>query len=250
MDTKIIKLVIFSLLLLPMALKAKDITTPNYTYQNISINQLNWSDNTKTRTTNGQKDFSYIELEGGAGFDWGEFYGFVDIENPTKSYKDTDKSLHVALKPVFDIKLNDNYYLHIQNYLFRSHTYSVNNLIVGLSTKYKTDNFWIIPFLGSHYKDDTYNSELNGYMAGWSFGYNTRLFNENITITQWHEMEFARDKDHYAANGSSHGMQGAIKFFWHIDSNYTVGLQYRYANDTLGYHAYQNAIIYSLKYNF
>lgn len=214
----------------------------NSSFQNISINKLNWSNSTKIKTSHQQKNFTYIELEGGATFNWGEFYGFLDIEGP---------KANIVIKPIVDIHINDNYYLHIQNYLFNSDDYYVNNLVIGVSTKYLLENFWITPFLGSHYKDDSYGSGINGYMAGWSLGYNTTIWNQNITLSQWHEMEFQRDKKHYSdANGSSSGTQGAIQLFWHIDTTYTNGIQYRYANNTLGYNSYQNAIIYTLKHSF
>ena len=54
-----------------------------YGFGNVSINRLDWTNKTEKNTAH--DDFTYLELEGGAGFTWGEVYGFIDLENPHKS---------------------------------------------------------------------------------------------------------------------------------------------------------------------
>jgi len=46
-----------------------------YSFSNISINYLDWSSSTKSKTS--KEDFAYVTLEGGVGWDWGEFYGNI-----------------------------------------------------------------------------------------------------------------------------------------------------------------------------
>ncbi|MDL4863437.1 outer membrane protein OmpK, partial [Halomonas elongata] len=66
--------------------------TPQWSFANVSVNYLDWSDGTQQRTANNaaKGDFFYLELEGGLGFDWGEFYGFYDFENPQNDTLEDD----------------------------------------------------------------------------------------------------------------------------------------------------------------
>lgn len=224
--------------------------SPIYTFSNVSINHLDWSSSTQNKTNH--KDFTYLELEGGAGYNWGDFYGFIDIENPTKNYNDNvgDEQRYV-LKPIFDIKLYDNISFHLQDYYFKSKSYYVNNLVAGISYLYRNNNFWIRPALGIHNQTSTYSNGMNGYMFRWVLNYDFTLFQNNLSLSQWHEIEFDRAQKHYQfSDGKSTGTNGALSLWWHINKNYTTGIQYRYANHKLGYDAYQNATIYTLKYNF
>ncbi|MEA1891960.1 MAG: outer membrane protein OmpK [Campylobacterota bacterium] len=243
---KSINPLIYILLLCPVL--TADTFKPNYHFENVSINYLNWSKGTQSRSA--QKDFAYLEVEGGAGWDWGEFYMFFDIENPTKSYNDTSaESMRFAFKPVIDITLLDNLSLHIQDYNLQSKDFYISNIIVGLSYDIKTDfGLWIRPFIGPHYQLSTYYSGFNGYVGGWVFDYMFNILQTDFSISQWHEFEFDRDKeDGYDEHT---GTQGALCFWWHPIKEITTGIQYRYASYNLGSTSYQNGSIYSLKYNF
>ena len=223
---------------------------PLYTFGNISINHLNWSNSTEQKTNH--KDFNYIEIEGGAGYSWGDFYGFIDIENPSKSYDNqSNENLRYVIKPIFDINIANNFAFHIQDYYFKSKDFYVNNLIYGISYKYVTKNFWFRPVVGLHYQDSTYYSGNNGYMIRWAFNYDFNIKSNKFSISQWHEMEFNREKEHYQfSDGKKNGTNGALSIWWHLNKKITTGIQYRYADHKLGNDSYQNAYIYSLKYNF
>lgn len=67
-------------------------------------------------------------------------------------------------------------------------------------------------------------------------------------ITNWHEMEFARNKRYNG--GKSNGINGALAFWWNATNHVSAGVQYRYADNKLGDTFYQDAIIYTLKYTF
>ena len=244
---KIVKSLTVATLLLSTVVSADGIK-PNFTYSNISLNYLDWSLATENRSV--QRDFSYLEFEGGAGWDWGDFYIFFDVENPTKSYSATPAdNMRFAFKPVLDIKLVDNIYLHIQDYNLHSDTFYVHNLNIGLSYKINTDfGLWLQPFIGPHYQESTYYSGYNGYMAGWVFNYKFKLAEASFSIAQWHEFKFARDSDD--GYDDHLGTQGALSFWWHPVDEITTGFQYRYAHYELGSLEYQDGIIYSLKYNF
>jgi len=239
-------------------LKEKSPLEPIFYSLDVSVNYLNWTAGTEDRSQ--QKDFSYLEVEGFAKWDIGEFYMYVDIENPTKNYSDkAPDNRRYVLKPVLDIKLFDtNFYLHVQDYMLYSENFYVNNLVIGLSYKLETDfGFWIKPFIGPHIQNSTYYSGNNGYMAGWVGAYDFELFGARFSLSQWHEFEFDRNEDHYQlkdgtpiGDGESDGVQGAFCVWWHPADEVTTGIQYRYANNKLGYNGYQAGYIYSIKYNF
>ena len=231
--------------------------TPNYTFVDTSINYLDWNSFTQKNTP--QKDFVFLELEGGAGWDWGEFYSFLDLENPTHSYYDKPADdLRISLKPIVDLYVFNKFAVHIQDYHFNSDTFYVNNLVSGFSYKFKTNNgFWVTPFLGVHYQSSTYYSGFNGYMGGWIFNYTFSLFNENFILFNWNEIEFSRDvKDYELEDGTtignkkSYGFNGAVSLWYSLTTDITTGLQYRYAKYKLGSAEYQSGVIYSLKYYY
>ena len=167
-----------------------------------------------------------------------------------QSYDDTPSdAMRFALKPVLDIKIADNIFIHIQDYLFKSKDFYINNLVVGLAYKVNTDfGLWVKPFMGSHYQESTYYDGFNGYMLGWVLDYRFSLAENTFSLSQWHETTF--DRDPSAGYDGEVGQQGAISLWWHPHSTLTTGVQYRYASDELGTHAYHSGLIYSLKYNF
>lgn len=239
--------------------KIKDFFTPLYTFGDVSINYLDWTGGTEDRS--GKADFAYLELEGGAGWDWGEFYGFMDLENPTRSWSaDPPDNMRFVAKPILDINLgSSNWQFHLQNYYLKEKDFYVNNLVPGIAYKYSSTkrSFWIRPFVGPHYQSSTFYSGWNGWMGGWVFGYDLDIKGQKFALTQWHEFEWGRDKEHYeledgtpVGDGRSHGINGAVAIWWHANKHITAGLQYRYADHKLGSATYQAGPIYSLKYNF
>ena len=235
----------------------KSFFTPNYSFIDTSINYLDWTQGTQNSTF--QKSFAYLELEGGAGWDWGSFYGFMDIENPLSSYDDSaPDDLRFTFKPVLDIDIKNNFNLHVQTFYLESKSFYVNNFVTGISYKYFSDyGLWFIPYIGVHYQNSTYYSGFNGYMAGWSFNYDFKLFNQDFYIFNWNEIEFDRAKEGYElddgtpiGDGKSYGVNGALSLWYKATQGLTLGLQYRYAKYKLGSAEYQSAMIYSLKYYY
>jgi len=235
--------------------------TPNFTYWDTSVNYLNWSSATEERAKGKTNfsDFVYLELEGGAGWDWGEFYFFTDIENPGKSWDNVPTDdLRFVIKPILDVKLGDtNFFFHLQDYFLKSKTFFVNNLVPGIAYKFSMGKFWIRPFIGPHYQESTFYDGFNGYMTGWTFVYDFKIGEEKFTLSQWHEYEFKRAKEHYqledgtpVGDGRSSGTNGALALWWHPIKEITAGMQYRYAIYKLGLDDNANAVIFSLKYNF
>ncbi len=229
-----------------------------YRFSNVSINYLNWTNGTTERSA--KEDFLYLELEGGAGWDWGDFYFYIDLENPDKSWDGTPTdNMRVSLKPKLNFKLGESSWLfHVQNYYLKEKDFYVNNFVPGIAYNYTNDSgLWFQPFFGGHYQNSTFYDGWNGYMTGWVLNYDFNVKGQDLAISQWHEYEFDRDEEHYKladgtriGDGASSGINGAIALWWHINKKITAGIQYRYANNKLGYYGYQTGPIYTLKYNF
>ena len=219
-----------------------------YGFGNVSISRLDWT--SKTEKNAGKKDFTYLEAEGGAGFTWGEVYGFIDLENPHKS---NNKGFRVAMKGNTRIKLGDTgFNLFAQIYDLNTKGFNEQNRFAGVGYNFTGDNYFFKPVLALHNAETTYFSGNNGYMLGWVAGYNFKAMGEDFMVTNWHEYEFGRDSKYLQKNGKARksGHNGAVALWWNATNHITAGLQYRYADDKLGSATYQDGVIYTLKYNF
>ncbi|OAT48570.1 putative exported protein [Proteus hauseri ATCC 700826] len=224
-----------------------------------SINYLDWTQHTthKTGNTTHKDDFAYLELEGGVNFSWGEFYGFFDLENPfNRRITQPGHNQRYATKTTGRIylgKSNFNLYGHVYGvWSLPSQKYGGNfheiNTLYGIGYNTQFANLWFKPFIAFHYVDQTFYSGNNGYVAGWVAGYDFSLYQQKFSLTNWHEMEFNRNKNY--GNGGKNGFNGALAFWWHVTPSITTGVQYRYAYKKLGENFLQDGIVYSLKYNF
>lgn len=249
----------------PSALAAND-----WSFKNVSVNWLDWSDGTETRTNagafGGKKDFAYLELEGGFGGNWGEAYGFFDIENPGMGSTETDSrdQRRYAAKAVarFNVAEVGGLPLQVYTHLYDTrdhHGFFDQNRVLGVGTSWRSGNFWVKPFIGAHQElKSGVGAHFNGWMAGYVAGYDFTAFGQSLSLTQWHETEFARKErflamgnpDGGVTQGKKTGQNGAVALWWNVNKSLTTGVQYRYADDKLGSATYQNAMIYSVKYNF
>ncbi|WP_261389346.1 outer membrane protein OmpK [Ferrimonas balearica] len=233
-----------------------------YGFATASVNYLDWTDKAEDRASfGGKKDFMYLEVEGGAGFSWGDVYGFFDIENP-QNLGDEDaaaegKGFRIATKGSVAVNIgqsNWNLYGHV--YHFEDTGFFDTNVVLGASYDIFTKSgFWMKPFIGAHIENQTFaGNGFNGYMAGWVLGYDFQVGGQKLSISQWHETEFGRkDQFRNGADGrqlDSYGQNGAVALWWHLPNNFTAGLQYRYFDQKLGDANYGDALIYTLKYNF
>lgn len=213
-----------------------------YGFANVSINRLDWSDKTENRSH--QNDFTFLEIEGGAGFDWGEVYGFFDLENPHKS---NDEGRATAMKGTIRYNIGSsgfNLYGHIYD-LNGSGFYEQNRLL-GVGFNYRNASFFWQPFLAVNNTENNDVSGFNGYVAGWVLGYGFNLMDQDFMVTNWNEYEFDRDAEYV---GGQSGLNGAAALWWNMNEKITLGLQYRYAEEKLGSPTYQDGFVYSLKYN-
>ena len=232
---------------------AGSITEPVWSFANVSVNHLDWSKGTEQRSHHFKEDFNFLEVEGGVGYDWGEFYGFYDLENPGRDRENEDgNEKRVATKGSFHYYLGDSpLSVYAQVYHFNSKGFYETNSVVGLGYRFSNDSgFWVKPWIGGHYVDsDAGYNGMNGLMAGWVLGYSFKAMDQDFMVTNWNEIEFLRADDYKDANGNL-GINGAVSLWWNATQHITAGVQYRYASEKLGLDGNNNAMIYTLKYNF
>lgn len=222
------------------------------------LHYLDWTQNTTHRTgmKSHKDDFFYLELEGGAGFTWGETYGFFDLENPLNKEHDQPGD-----EQRYTFKSTNRFYLGNSGFNLYGHLYGTYGAplgvhfhdvmaLYGIGYNIKAGNFWYKPFIAKRYTDQTYYTGDNGYVFGWAAGYDFTAWGENFSLTNWTEYEFDRADQYAAGNGGKEGINGGAGFWWKPNSSLTVGLQYRYADNKLGESFLQDGIIYSIKYNF
>jgi hypothetical protein len=258
-------------LVLALALAGSSATAlaDGWSFANVSVNFLDWTSKTETRTNRGpfgqKKDFVYLELEGGRGGDWGDVYGFLDLENPTKNSNNTSDpranrrtaakvALRYTLAKAGELPIMA--YAHV--YDFRDNGFYDQNRVLGVSTNLTFGKLWVHPFIGAHQELKAgVGAKMNGGMAGYVAGYSFDALGQSFSVTQWHETEFGRKAEYrvMADEGAvvvagKTGQNGAVSLWWNVNKQLTTGLSYRYADNKLGVAGYEDALIYTLKYNF
>lgn len=223
-----------------------------YGFGNVSYNSLDWSDDTEDETFH--EDFDYVELEGGAGYTWGELYGFFDIEN----FREGDDETRTAYKGVVTYKTGfEELRLYGHHYATDSSGFSSNNTVTGVAYRLGGDGWFVQPFFGAHFTVTnpswtTGFSGMNGQMAGWTVVYRLPVLDKKVWLSNWHEMEMNRHDDYLAASGEDDDVStnGAVAIWYDIHPKVTGGIQYRYASSKLGVEDDVDAAIFSLRYNF
>lgn len=243
-----------------------------WSWSDVSINYLNWTDRTEKHTNAGvfgkKKDFVYLEIEGGMGGAWGDLYGFFDVENVhnnTDNTSDPRADRRYALKIVgrYNLMKAGDFpvmaYAHV--YDFADNGFNDQNRVLGFSTDVKMGKLTIQPWIGVHQESKTgVGVQTNGGMAGYLLLYPFEMSGNNFMLSQWHEMEFSRKKEFLVFGNNldmaksysdvRRGQNGAITLTWNINKQFGAGLTYRYARNKLGTAGYQDAWIFSGKYNF
>lgn len=225
-----------------------------YGFGNISYNHLDWSEQTEL-DTGYQEDFGFIEVEGGAAYSWGELYGFYDVEN----FSETGDQIRVAYKGNANYKTGlGDLRLFGQHYAFHSSDLTISNSVAGFSYRMAGQGWFINPFIGVHgaiaHTDDVESfAGFNGGMAGWSALYSFKVLGQSFWLSSWNEVEFGRKEAYTDVTGEDYdapSLNGAAGLWWNIIPSMTIGAQFRYSHNKLGYTEGQNAVIYSLRYNF
>ncbi|MFH0260143.1 outer membrane protein OmpK [Vibrio mediterranei] len=241
-----------------------------YGFGGVYLDHQSW-DHGPNKIDNGavgdQRNQFVLGIEGGAGFTWGEIYGFYDRESVEKSASEQKNSF----KGTAHVYLGDTgVSLYGQVYHHDNPAQSETNRVLGLGyTALQGDNWFFKPWIGVHdiTSWDSFNKESdgmsqningrNGYMAGWTARYGFEAFGQNFSFVNWNEIEFDRNDEYAKAQGGKTGLNGALLFNWHATEHLTAAIQYRYFQNKLGVWGstdysqhYGDAIIYRLQYNF
>lgn len=230
------------------------IAAPNYSFGNVSINKLDWSSSSVEKAQH-HKDFDYIELEGGAGFDWGDIYGFADFEK-FADYKSMD-DVQISTKAVITLNTAiEDVSVYHHTYAVISNGFNTRDHVLGAAYSIKGDNWSVRPFVGAVYSahDSHFNGNWGGYnggMFGWTAMYDFQVGGEKFTLSNWNEYTFDRDQTYLAKAGETgNGINGAAAIWWNVSPRLTTGVQYRYASGKLGATGDLGAAIYTVKFNF
>ncbi len=237
-----------------------------YGFGGVYVDHQNW-DHGPNAINDGERGASrnqwVLGAEGGAGFTWGDMYGFFDYESPGQASSERKTSI----KGTMNVYLGDTgLSAYAQIYDHKNQNMSEQNRVLGLGyTKLAGENWWFKPWVGIHdisYTDTfagTANniSGFNGYMLGWTAGYKFQAFNQNFSIVNWNEIEFDRQHANAQGQGGDNGLNGGVSLFWNVTDHVTTGITYRYFANKLGvnnpgtnYQTYGDALIYRLQYNF
>ncbi len=248
-----------------MGLSAQAQAEYKYGFGSMYLDYQHWRDGANPITGPGGQDRAsgrnqaVLGLEGGAGFSWGEVYGFYDHENiGTAGEKEK-----TSVKGSAHIYLGDSgLSAYGQFYNHANANASEHNQVLGLGYTGLAGKGWFFkPWIGMHqiHKRENYGSAFNysgdnGYMAGWSAMYR---FNEDWSFVNWNEIEFDRAKEVAAVEGGDSSIQGAAIIFYHLTQNFKMGVQYRYFENKLGVFGsssgtqhYGDALIYRIAYDF
>lgn len=237
--------VLLSIVALALVTSKESKAAYQWGFGNLSVNHLGWDQSTKDKST--KTDFTYLEIEGGAQFDWGDLYGFYDIENPGKTGLEARTANKAAMNYyLFGTKIS----VYASQYTFQSLGFSEQNRVIGVGYLWSGTGWWVKPFLGFHDIVQTFYVGPNGFMGGWVFGYDFNWLGRKFSVIDWHEIEFSRDSSVAAGNGGSSGVNGALSLWYTSSADYSFGIQRRYATNKLGTKDDLGAWIGSLKVLF
>jgi hypothetical protein len=234
----------------------------------VSINYQDWNPDTEANTQKGpigqKADYAYLEAEGGLHRSWGELYGFLDIENPTYGTHENgvNQSRRYAFKGSARYNITEALGLPVQLFLqiqdLNDADFHDQHCVLGVATSLAKDNFTIKPFVGIHQENKSnVGAQINGNTLGWTLTYNFSHWGESLSITNWHEIEWGRDRKYLvmADNGklvigSDTSQNGAVGLMWNINKRLTTGLSYRYLSNKLSSAAFQDAFVYTARVYF
>ncbi|MGF1685956.1 hypothetical protein L4C36_04585 [Photobacterium japonica] len=224
-----------------------------YGFGNVYTDYLTWTNGTQgyngLDVSEDRDDHITLGVEGGAGFSWGEIYGFYEYEKINKGSSERSQ----AIKGSMHYKLVGDFTAYGQIYDYSESGNGVDmseqNRVLGFGyTGLVSENGWFKPWIGVHDLSSG-NSEaagLNGGMFGWSAGYNFEIAGQPFMVTNWNEVEFARNDAYSEMQNGSTGLNGGVGLWYDITETVYAGVQYRYFANKLGVDGYGDAVIFRL----
>ncbi|KXI22106.1 outer membrane protein OmpK [Photobacterium sanguinicancri] len=230
-----------------------------YGFANVYGDYLTWTNGTEgfnsdVKVSDNRDDHITLGAEGGAGFDWGEMYGFYEYEKLNMA--STDRSQAAKFSIHYKVVGDFTAYAQIYNIIDNKFD-SEQNRVIGVGyTGLTGDNFWFKPFAGIHDVSAADNVDangkvtdangFNGYMVGWNAGFTFEVAGQPFMVTNWHETELARNDGYTLNQNGSTGHNGAVGIWYDITDTFYTGVQYRYFYNKLGVDGYGDAAIFRI----
>ncbi|MCG7499499.1 hypothetical protein MHO82_21775 [Vibrio sp. Of7-15] len=221
-----------------------------YGFGSMYVDQQMWDQGFENGKSISDRNQLVLGIEGGAGFDWGQIYGFYDYEGVDRSGDDRGAST----KGTIHYNLTESgVSLYAQVYNTDTDSgFHEQNRVLGLGyTGLKGDGWAFTPFVGAHQINTVGGiSGSNGGMLGWVGFYNTDFAGQNFTFSTWGEYEFNRNDEYAAAQGGKEGLNGSFNAMWNVTEDWSTGVLYRFTHNKLGRDDYGDLLIYRVQYNF
>ncbi|MDG1732054.1 MAG: outer membrane protein OmpK [Thalassotalea sp.] len=231
-----------------------------YGFANTYTDYLSWT-NGDEGWTGGAQDVSEtrddhvtLGIEAGAGFSWGEMYGFYELEKLNMSSNEQSN----AFKLTAHYKVAGNITAYGSVYDYSDSGFSAideQNTVVGIGyIGWASDDFWFKPFFGAHMVKSGQTAEtgyddidgLNGAILGWNLGWNFKVGEQKFMLTNWHEFELNRNDEYSQYQYGETGINGGAAIWYDITDRIYTGVQYRYFKNKLGVDGYGDAIIFRI----
>lgn len=228
-----------------------------YGFANIYSDYLTWTNGTQgfngIDVSTDRDDHVTLGAEGGAGFSWGEIYGFYEYEKINEGSEKRSQAAKFSMH--YKLVGNTTLYAQIYDFTENSGAFDEQNRVLGFGFLGLTgENYWFKPWVGLHdvtagaanANADRDASGLNGGMLGWSAGFRFDLARQPLLITNWNEIEFARNDAYKLSQHNGSGLNGAVSLWYDINETVYTGFTYRYFANKLGVDGYGDALIFRL----
>ncbi|MDO6618439.1 hypothetical protein AB4160_10855 [Shewanella sp. 10N.286.51.B8] len=227
----------------------------------VEVGIMDWSDRTEAYFGEGKSENEYIAIKGATGNAFGDVFAIVKLED----FTDSDL-MGSEINIVGQINMGDsdfNWYGQVFNK--QKPVWSETNTLLGFSHDKTWDNGWytqvalaghVVTSDYAHFKKANGESfDANGFNGGYAYigvSKDFSAYNQDFSFNWWQEHYFGRGDDYLIVSGDieDHGFNGSANLRWHISGGVSAAISYRYAQNNLGKEGWQNAMFYSMQYNF
>ncbi|QDP00308.1 outer membrane protein OmpK [Thalassotalea sp. PS06] len=229
-------------------------------FANTYVDYLSWKQGTQgyngIDVSEDRDDHITWGIEAGITFDWGEAYGFMEAEKLDKDAEVRSQAFKASAH--YRVHTNLTLYGQVYDYSESGGFVDEQNRVLGFGyLGWSSDNYWFKPFLGFHHVtspfSDPFGNNISGYnggMLGWNLGWFFNIGSASFMLTNWNEIEFARNHEYADYQNGDTGLNGAFGLWYDVSKKFYVGLQYRYFSNKLGVDDYGDALIWRIGYHF
>ncbi|WP_237524139.1 hypothetical protein [Shewanella sp. KX20019] len=222
---------------------------------------MDWSDSTEAYFGEGKSENEFVTIKGATGSAFGDVYAHIKLED----FTDSDM-IGSEINIIGQINIGDSdFNWYGQVFSKQKPVWSETNSLLGFSHDKTWDNGWYTQVaVAGHIVTSDYNHfskpdgdkfDANGFNGGYAYLALNKSFSalsQDFTFGWWQEHYFGRGDDYLVVSGDveDHGFNGQATLRWHVAGGLSAAIQYRYAQNNLGKEGWQNAIFYSMQYNF